>query len=436
MDEGRSTATTAGGAVHEVSGTTMAWHATTEDPGTAEGPGEGPAGGDRIRIRGISATGHHGVFEHERRDGQTFVADVVLHVDTRPAAAEDRLDLTVDYGAVASEVAAVLSGEPVDLIETVAERIAAVVLENAGVAAVDVVLHKPQAPIPVPFSDVTVEVHRSRTRPPVVGRRTGRHAAAPEAGAAQDPEAPAAQPAVGGPPFATAAFAAPAGPALVAVADVLAEVEVPGLEVDPAEGVTPAAPPARAVPSVPDEPSDHLDVPPAEPVEVVLALGSNLGASEQTLREVLEDLQAVPGLELTTVSPLVRTAPVGGPEQPDYLNAVVLGRTSLAPRALLRACQAIEAGHGRERLVRWGPRTVDIDIVLHGTTLAVTDDLELPHPRAHERAFVLQPWAEVDPDAVLPGLGGGPVALLARTAPDRDGIRWMALDWWHTPEAG
>ena len=68
----------------------------------------------------------------------------------------------------------------------------------------------------------------------------------------------------------------------------------------------------------------------------------------------------------------------------------------------------------------------------HGSTVGVTDDLELPHPRAHERAFVLVPWAHVDPDAVLPGLGGGPVAALAETSPDRDGIRWMALDWWDT----
>jgi dihydroneopterin aldolase/2-amino-4-hydroxy-6-hydroxymethyldihydropteridine diphosphokinase len=226
-------------------------------------------------------------------------------------------------------------------------------------------------------------------------------------------------------------------PVPVAVADVLAAVPVPLLEDEPDAGGPdgrvgqPGAPSAVAT-----EPGDHLDVPPAEPVEVVLALGSNLGASEETLREVLHELAGVEGLELTAVSPLVRTAPVGGPEQPDYLNAVVIGRTTLAPRALLRACQAIEAGHGRERLVRWGPRTVDIDIVLHGATLAATDDLELPHPRAHERAFVLQPWAEIAPDAVLPGLGGGPVALLARTAPDRDGIRWMALDWWAAPEAG
>jgi dihydroneopterin aldolase/2-amino-4-hydroxy-6-hydroxymethyldihydropteridine diphosphokinase len=72
---------------------------------------------------------------------------------------------------------------------------------------------------------------------------------------------------------------------------------------------------------------------------------------------------------------------------------------------------------------------------VYGSVLAVTDDLELPHPRAHERAFVLEPWAQVDPQAVLPGLGGGPVAALAATAPDREGIRWLALDWLSAPSA-
>src|SRR5665811_1556170 len=120
---------------------------------------------DRIRLSGISATGYHGVLEQERREGQTFVADIVLHVDTRPAAEQDRLDLTVDYGVLAQEVVDVLIGSPADLLETVAERIAAVALEHEIVQAVDVVLHKPQAPIPVPFTDVTVEVHRDRVHP-------------------------------------------------------------------------------------------------------------------------------------------------------------------------------------------------------------------------------------------------------------------------------
>jgi dihydroneopterin aldolase/2-amino-4-hydroxy-6-hydroxymethyldihydropteridine diphosphokinase len=177
---------------------------------------------------------------------------------------------------------------------------------------------------------------------------------------------------------------------------------------------------------------DALDEPPAEPVRAVLALGANLGPAQDTLRQAVADLASVPGIEVVAVSPLARTAAIG-PEQPDYLNAVLVTRTTLAARDLLRAVHAVEQHHGRERLERWGPRTLDVDIVVYGDTLAVTDDLELPHPRAHERAFVLEPWAQVEPDAFLPGLGGGPVAQLAATAPDRDGVRWMALDWLTAP---
>ena len=111
---------------------------------------------DQIRLTGITATGYHGVFEHERREGQTFVADVVVHLDTRRAAARDDLAHTLHYGELAEQVSAVLSGEPVDLIETVAERIAATVLAHGIVQAVDVSVHKPQAPIEVPFGDVVV----------------------------------------------------------------------------------------------------------------------------------------------------------------------------------------------------------------------------------------------------------------------------------------
>ena len=114
--------------------------------------------GDRIRLTGLRATGYHGVFPEERRDGQEFVADLVLHLDTRAAAASDRLDRTVDYGGLALGVTQILEGEPADLIETVAERIAALALSFASVDGVDVVVHKPGAPITVPFADVTVEV--------------------------------------------------------------------------------------------------------------------------------------------------------------------------------------------------------------------------------------------------------------------------------------
>lgn len=422
---------------------------------------------DRIRLSGITATGHHGVFEHERRDGQTFVADVVLHVDTRPAAAQDRLDLTVDYGVLADQVAGVLEGDPADLLETVAERIAAVALTHRGVEAVEVVVHKPQAPIEVPFGDVTVEVRRDRTHAPAVVAPPVAVVAPPVASApvvSAPPAGPEPTPQDARPsaPVATARLDAPLHAPLVA--PLVAPLDAP-LDAPPDPTATTAPRPAlhaadpestamftaidpehpehvpaevpqttSAVP--PEEPRDRLDEVPAEPVDVVIALGSNLGPSQETLRRAVYDLAAVDGLEVTDIAPLARSAAVGGPAQADFLNTVVLGRTRLSPRALLHACQAVEAAHGRERHEHWGPRTLDVDLVVHGGTVASAEDLELPHPRAHERAFVLQPWAQVDPDAVLPGLGGGPVAALAGTAPDRDGIRWMALDWWKAPEPG
>lgn len=383
---------------------------------------------DQIRLTGITALGYHGVFEHERREGQTFVADVVVHLDTRRAAARDDLAHTLDYGALAEQVAAVLSGEPVDLIETVAERIAATVLASGVVQAVDVAVHKPHAPIQVPFGDVVVAIHRDRTKLP---------AAEPYL-----PRPTAAEPVSRPVPTSTAAFPVTPAPGAPAVAAALPAGQWADAVVAPAPGeLSVGGPDTRSteLETIPEAVvdgelvTDALDQAPDGPVEIVLALGANLGPAQETLREAVSDLAGTPGVEVVEVSALARTSAVGGPEQADYLNAVVLATTTLAPRELLRATQAIEQAHGRERHERWGPRTLDIDIVLYGSVLAVTDDLELPHPRAHERAFVLQPWAQVAPHAVLPGLGGGPVGALAATAPDRDGVRWLALDWLTAP---
>ncbi len=115
---------------------------------------------DRIEIRGLRAVGHHGVFDHERADGQEFVVDLVLDVDTRSAAACDDLAATVDYGTLAERVYAVITGEPVNLIETLAARIADCCLAQPSVAAAQVAVHKPQAPIRVPFDDVVVRIRR------------------------------------------------------------------------------------------------------------------------------------------------------------------------------------------------------------------------------------------------------------------------------------
>ncbi|WP_335938332.1 dihydroneopterin aldolase [Streptomyces sp. PTD5-9] len=117
---------------------------------------------DRVALRGLKARGHHGVFPREREEGQTFIVDVVLGLDIRPAAASDDLTKTVHYGIVAEEVVEVVRGEPVDLIETLAERIAQTCLKHEGVEEVEVVVHKPDAPITVPFDDVTITITRSR----------------------------------------------------------------------------------------------------------------------------------------------------------------------------------------------------------------------------------------------------------------------------------
>lgn len=162
---------------------------------------------------------------------------------------------------------------------------------------------------------------------------------------------------------------------------------------------------------------------PVRAVPVVLGLGTNLGNRVRVLRSAVTALCAVEGLALRRVSPVVETDPVGGPEQPDYLNAVVLATTTLGPLELLRACQQVEADHDRARERRWGPRTLDVDVVAYGSTVVDDPVLTLPHPRARERAFVLVPWSLADPDAVLPGPSGGLVADLAEAAADRPGVR-------------
>jgi 2-amino-4-hydroxy-6-hydroxymethyldihydropteridine diphosphokinase len=152
----------------------------------------------------------------------------------------------------------------------------------------------------------------------------------------------------------------------------------------------------------------------------VLALGSNQGDRRATLQGAVEALAGTPGLTVVAVSPVYETDPVGGPEQPDYLNAVVLVEADLGPRDLLERALAVEAAFGRVRDVRWGPRTLDVDVVAVGDLRVDEPDLVVPHPRAAERAFVLVPWLEVDPGAALPGVGR--VADLV-VGLDRTGVR-------------
>jgi dihydroneopterin aldolase/2-amino-4-hydroxy-6-hydroxymethyldihydropteridine diphosphokinase len=293
---------------------------------------------DRIVLQGVSARGHHGVLAHEKRDGQTFVVDVTMVLDLEPAGRTDDLATTVNYAEVAAEVVDRVTGPSFDLIERLAEVVADDVLRRDVVDSVEVVVHKPEAPVGQPFSDVQVRLER--------------HNAA----------------------------------------------------------------------------------------HVVIALGSNLGDRGRTLAGALERLREQPGLTLTGVSDLVETEPVGGPEQPAYLNAVAVGRSSLPPSDLLAALHAIESVHGRTRQVRWGARTLDLDLVQYGTpggsreVLSDDEVLLLPHPRARERAFVLVPWADADPKATLrtgPGAAGirRVTSLLTDldTSGVRPGPRWETL---------
>ena len=149
----------------------------------------------------------------------------------------------------------------------------------------------------------------------------------------------------------------------------------------------------------------------------VIAMGSNLGDRLENLQGGLDAMFDAPGLTFVAVSPVFETAPVGGPPQPAYLNAVLITQTALPARTVLDRCHSVEAAFGRVRTQVWGPRTLDLDLIVYGDEVSDDPDLTLPHPRAHKRAFVLAPWHAADPQARIPGRG--PVAdLLAKTGLD------------------
>jgi len=136
-----------------------------------------------------------------------------------------------------------------------------------------------------------------------------------------------------------------------------------------------------------------------------VGLGGNIGGAQQTLRQAIALLADISGTQLVRASSLWRTAPQGHAAQPDFINAVAALDTGLTPRALLDALLALELRFGRERSFANAPRTLDLDLLLHGDTVIAEPGLELPHPRMHERAFVLAPLLELDPDCTIPGRG-------------------------------
>ena len=141
--------------------------------------------------------------------------------------------------------------------------------------------------------------------------------------------------------------------------------------------------------------------------KVVFSLGSNLGDRLSNLQGAVDAIRDTPDVVLVDVSSVYETEPVGGPDNsPSYLNAVLVAETTLEPRTLLERAQAIEDAFGRDRdAVKWGPRTLDVDLITVGDAEVERPDLKLPHPMAHERAFVLVPWYEIDPTGEIQGKG-------------------------------
>jgi 2-amino-4-hydroxy-6-hydroxymethyldihydropteridine diphosphokinase len=134
-------------------------------------------------------------------------------------------------------------------------------------------------------------------------------------------------------------------------------------------------------------------------MKAVISLGSNLGNPKDNLDTALALLREATNVK--SVSSYITTKPVGGPEQPDYLNAICIVDSDLPAMDLLSMLHGIEKTLGRQRIQHWGPRTIDLDLIQFGDLISKADELVLPHPRAHERRFVLQPWFEIEPDAIL-----------------------------------
>ncbi len=153
--------------------------------------------------------------------------------------------------------------------------------------------------------------------------------------------------------------------------------------------------------------------------EAFVALGANLKNPVLQVTQALSELDALERTRVLATSSLYRTAPVGYADQPDFVNAVVKLQTGLSPRELLQALHTIENRHARKRSMRNAPRTLDLDLLLYGMLVMREEDLTLPHPRMHERAFVLMPLAEIAPDVAVPGHASAS-RLLAQV--DRSGV--------------
>ena len=255
---------------------------------------------DRLNIRNLEIFAFHGVFEHEKRNGQLFVVSASLYTDLRAAGKSDDLAKTLDYGRICHAINAYMKGNQFNLIETVAERLAEMLLvEYPTVKKVWVEVKKPNAPIELDFEAVSVDIERRWYR-------------------------------------------------------------------------------------------------------VYIGLGSNLGDRAAHLNFAVRELRKVRGCRVLKASSFINSMPYGNVEQGDFLNACLSLDTLLSAYELLDCLLEIENKAGRIRDVRWGPRTLDLDILMYEGLVMKTDRLTLPHAEMHMRDFVLRPLCEIEPDLVHP----------------------------------
>lgn len=266
---------------------------------------------DIIKIKNLEVFAYHGVFEEEKRTGQSFFVDAELELDCRKAGLTDDLNESVSYAEVAELIHAKMTEKSYDLIECCAETLAReILMAYPLIKAVTIELHKPDAPIGLPFEDVGVRIRRTVHR-------------------------------------------------------------------------------------------------------AYIALGSNIGESEQILADAVNALDGCEGCRVVKQSTIIRTKPYGYTDQPDFLNGMLELETLYTAHELLDKLHEIEAAAGRTRDLRWGPRTLDLDIILFDDEVIEDDDLCVPHIDMANRSFVLEPLAEIAPHKLHPLKGKRIAEMLA-----------------------